>query len=93
MSYKVEVKEAFIKECTKLQPKTSKKINDFVFNTLPYTENQLILFEKMTGYKSFYKKRFGNYRLGVEINHSLKVITILTIMDRKEIYRHFPPKN
>ena len=91
MSYNIIVKEDYIRECKKLQPKLQKRINDFIFKTLPVSENPLLLFEKMKGYVTFYKKRFGDFRLGVEIIQSEKKIIVLKIMNRKEIYRHFPP--
>jgi mRNA-degrading endonuclease RelE of RelBE toxin-antitoxin system len=91
MSYKIEVKDDFIKEYLKLQPKLSNKVKEFIFKTLPNSSNPASLFSKMTGYKTYYKKRFGDFRLGVEIIHSTKTIYVLTIMHRKEVYRHFPP--
>jgi mRNA interferase RelE/StbE len=92
MSYKVEVKDDFIKDCFGLSAKTRERVNNFIFNILPQTENPLLLFEKMKGFKTFYKKRFGDFRLGVEVNQVERKITILTIMNRKDIYKHFPPK-
>jgi len=92
MSFKIEIKDDFIKECQKLPPKISNRVKEFVFETLPNTSNPLQHFEKMKGYKTFYKKRFGDFRLGVEINQASKIVYVLAIMNRKEIYRYFPPR-
>jgi len=92
MSYRIEIKDDFIKECRKLSPKISNRVREFVFKTLPSVSNPLLYFEKLKGYKTFYKKRFGDYRLGIEINQKNKTIIVLTIMNRKEVYRYFPPK-
>jgi len=91
MNYKIEIKNDFIKECTKLPPKINNRVKEFVFITLANTANPLQHFEKMKGFKTYYKKRFGDYRLGVEINQSSKTVYVLTIMNRKDIYRYFPP--
>jgi len=44
--------------------------------------------EKMQGYDRFYKVRFGQYRLGLMVEND--VVTVKTIMHRKEIYKFFP---
>ena len=44
--------------------------------------------EKLKGYKTFYRVRMGNFRLGFEMIGDK--IELLEIMDRKEIYRYFP---
>jgi len=93
MEFKIEVKDEFIKNSSILPPKLRKRISNFIFKILPDSEFPYGLFEKMTGFKNYYKKRFGDYRLGVEIDKDNKLIIILTIMHRKEIYRYFPPKN
>jgi mRNA interferase RelE/StbE len=90
--YEIQLKEDFIKESLKIDPKLKKRIHNFIYKILPEANNPINLFEKMTGYKVYYKKRFGDYRLGVEINQSAKSIVVLTIMHRKEIYRYFPPR-
>ena len=93
MGFNIEVKDEFIKNSSALSSKLKTRIFNFIFKTLPDSEFPYGLFEKMTGFKNYYKKRFGDYRLGVEINKESKIISILTIMHRKEIYRYFPPKH
>lgn len=44
--------------------------------------------KKLVGFKSYYRIRIGDYRLGLEsTNESVKLITIL---HRKDIYKKFP---
>ncbi len=43
----------------------------------------------MEGFKTFYRIRLGDYRVGVELEADLMVRFII-IAHRKEIYRFFP---
>ncbi len=42
----------------------------------------------MTGYKDFYKIRFGDYRIG--LLKSGKAIELRRVLNKKEIYKFFP---
>ncbi|MFQ5686744.1 MAG: type II toxin-antitoxin system RelE/ParE family toxin [Candidatus Scalindua sp.] len=68
------------------------KIEKFVFEELPYklsiSESGKI--EKLSGFKNFYKVRFGMYRLGIESKNKNEVLVIRTVMHRREIYKYFP---
>jgi mRNA interferase RelE/StbE len=44
--------------------------------------------EQLKGYPSFYKVRFGSYRIGIKIEND--VIILERALHRKEIYRFFP---
>ncbi len=43
---------------------------------------------KLEGFKTFYRIRVGDYRIGIELRKD--TISFITIADRKEIYKRFP---
>ncbi len=43
---------------------------------------------KISGYTTFYRIRFGDYRVGIEVVRG--EIIFVRILHRKEIYRYFP---
>ncbi len=47
--------------------------------------------KKIEGYKSYYRIRMGDYRLGLEAI-SNKEVVLLRFLHRKDIYRYFPKK-
>jgi mRNA interferase RelE/StbE len=47
--------------------------------------------KKMEGYKSYYRIKIGDYRLGMEAV-SNKEVVFLRFLHRKDIYRFFPKK-
>jgi len=47
--------------------------------------------KKMEGYESYYRIKIGDYRLGLEAS-SLKEVTLVRILHRKDIYRYFPKR-
>jgi len=86
----VKYNKQFLKELSKLPNKTSTKIEEFVFESLPKynTIEQVGNIEKMIGYKNCFKVRFGNYRVGIKRENGYIVIT--TVKHRGEIYKYFP---
>ena len=62
-------------------------IEKFAFTELPQTESiaQIGRVERMKGYPSFYKIRFGSYRVGIRHEHGIVVLE--RALHRKEIYR------
>ena len=47
--------------------------------------------KKIEGYESYYRIKIGDYRLGMEAA-SVKEVTLLRILHRKDIYRYFPKR-
>jgi len=43
---------------------------------------------KISGYTTFYRIRFGDYRVGIEVVRG--EIIFVRVLHRKEIYRYFP---
>jgi mRNA interferase RelE/StbE len=47
--------------------------------------------KKIEGYKSYYRMRIGDHRLGMEAI-SNKEVVLLRFLHRKDIYRYFPKR-
>jgi len=86
----VEYRKKFLKELAKLPAEYSKAIEEFVFDDLPNFSSlsEIGKVEKMTGYKNYFKIRFGNYRVGIKKENDC--IIIETVKHRREIYKYFP---
>jgi len=86
----VEYRKKFLKELSKIPSKTRKNIEHFVFEELQsYTAiNESAKIEKLKGYRNYYKVRFGDYRIGLQIKRN-KIICE-RVLHRREIYRRFP---
>ena len=89
---KVHYRKKFLKQLSKIPPNFRSKIEEFVFKKLPLSSSisESGKLEKLTGYKNFYKVRFGDYRLGIELKNKDGSLVIRTVMHRKEIYKYFP---
>ncbi len=86
----VKYRKKFLKELSKLPVEYAKTIEEFVFDDFPNYSNlsDIGKVEKMTGYKSYFKIRFGNYRVGIKKENDC--IIIETVKHRREIYKYFP---
>lgn len=86
----VTFKKAFLKQLAVLPKDVRERVEAFLFKTLPSIDSlgQSGRIEKMHGYRSCYKVRFGEYRLGLVFEDGS--ITLKVIMHRREIYRFFP---
>jgi mRNA interferase RelE/StbE len=86
----VEIKKKFLKELSKLPTEYADTIEEFVFDKLQTYNNlsEIGKVEKMTGYKNYFKIRFGDYRVGIKKEND--IIIIETVKHRREIYKYFP---
>lgn len=87
---KVKYRKKFLKQLSKLPPDVRTKIEKFVFVELPAIQalGESGKIEKMSGYKSFYKIRFGSYRVGLKKEEDSVILK--AVMHRSEIYTYFP---
>jgi len=87
---KIEYKKKFLKELSKLPNEYALPIEEFVFDIFPTYDNlsEIGKVEKMTGYKYYFKIRFGDYRVGIKKEDN--TILIETVKHRREIYKYFP---
>lgn len=87
---KVSFNKRFLKDLVKVPKNPREQIEEFVFNEIKnYNKSsEIIKLEKLTGYTSYYKIRFGNYRIGIKLID--EEISFERILHRKEIYKFFP---
>lgn len=87
---KVLYNKRFLKDLAALPPAERGRIEKFAFIRASSVRSfrQLEHIEKLTGYQTYYKIRFGNYRLGLQFKDDTLVFE--RVLHRKEIYRYFP---
>lgn len=87
---KVLYHKKFLKDLAALPTADRSRIEKFVFEKVSNAKSfrQLEQVEKLTGYKTYYKIRFGNYRVGLQFKDD--TLTFERVLHRKEIYRFFP---
>lgn len=84
------IKRNFIKYIRKLPKEIKEPIEKFVFerSVKANTVHDLGKLTKILGYSGYYRKRFGDYRIGFKIDG--KNIVFYRALHRREIYRYFP---
>ncbi len=87
---KTEFLKQFYKDLDKLE---SQDVSDNVANIITNVEKASKITEiknlkKLIGYKSAYRIRTGNYRIGIFINKG--IVEFVRIVHRKDIYNLFP---
>ena len=89
--WEVVYTKRFLKELSKLPKKVRTPAEKIVFEELATTNPfELGYLERMTGYPGKYKIRIGQYRMGITLDKSKRLIICQRISHRKEIYRIFP---
>ena len=87
---KIKYRRKFLKDISKIPFEVREEIEKYVFNTFAQMNNifESQKVEKMKGYKSFYKIRFGSYRIGFKLENDAVIFE--RALHRKEIDRYFP---
>ena len=87
---KVEYRKGFLKELAKIPSGTRLRMEKLVFEELPKADSifELGVVEQMKGYRSYYKVRFGSYRIGLKVENDTVILE--RALNRKDIYRYFP---
>lgn len=87
---KIEYRKKFLKELSNIHKGERLRIETFVFKELPKANSifELGNVEHMKGYPSYYKIRFGQYRIGLKMKDNRVILE--RALHRKDIYRHFP---
>lgn len=89
--WKIRHRKRFYKELARLPSAIRGRIEKVAFgDTLkeePFEEGRL---EKLKGSREYYKMKFGDYRVGLQIDKKDKKIEFRRVRHRKEIYRYFP---
>lgn len=86
----VEVNKKFLKDLLKVSKPQQIQIEQLVFEESEKLDNieEAGVFEKLKGYSDYYRIRFGDYRVGVQVIGN--TIIFERVLHRKEIYRYFP---
>jgi len=87
----VEFDKSFEKSLDKLKDKTLFPKIEKLIVSLENAESLIGIanIKKLSGYKTYYRYRFGDYRLGFE-KIDEKTIRFIIIERRKDIYKVFP---
>lgn len=87
----VEFDKGFSRQIGKINNKIVLRDVEKVILSLEATKSldEIPHLEKMSGWKSYYRIRIGNFRIGLRKIDS-KSIVLVAIADRKEIYKIFP---
>lgn len=87
---KFEFEKAFAKDFRKLKGKELATAISEVIKQVSEASTTLEIanLKKLTGYKSAFRIRIGDYRIGVIIEKS--IVTFVAFAHRKEIYKRFP---
>ena len=86
----VKYRKRFLTDLAKIPSEPRKAIEKFVFEEAPRLNSlgKSGKVERLKGYKSCYKVRFGSYRVGLRMEGD--VVTFERVLHRREIYRFFP---
>jgi len=87
---KIVYRKIFLKELSKIPSGTRSRMEEFVFEELPKANSifEIGTVEQMRGYRSYYKVRFGSYRIGLKMENDTVILE--KALHRKDIYRYFP---
>jgi mRNA interferase RelE/StbE len=90
---KFRIEKSFDRDVDRIQDKTLlRKLRAFISTIENVNTIQDIPHVKKTeGYRSYYRIRIGDHRLGMEAVSNKEVI-LLRFLHRKDIYRYFPKK-
>lgn len=90
----IEYSEQFLKDLKKLKNTAHYlTIKRLCFDELPEYEalSSVGHVKKIRGYKSYYRIRIEDYRVGIKDEG--EVIVLMRVLHRKDIYRVFPPQS
>ena len=85
-----EIEQAFVKDFRKLKNKElASSILEVIKQVSEATSpNGIVNLKKLSGYKSAFRIRIGDYRIGIIIEKN--TVTFVAFAHRKEIYNRFP---
>ncbi len=85
----IEIRKSFTKDADKL-PAPFKKQLFLIISSIEKASqpSQLDNCKKLTGFKTAYRIRMGQYRIG--FHYESKTVELVRLLHRKEIYRYFP---
>jgi len=86
----IRINKSFLKDLAEIPVRDRKRIEKFVFEDIKTlnSQHEIPNLGKLTGYKNFYKIRFGDYRAGIRITEN--IIVFERILHRRNIYKFYP---
>lgn len=89
MGYKARFSQSALKQLRKLDPQVQRRIIAFLETRIEPLADPRSIGEALRGeeFGDFWKFRVGNYRLICDIVDKERVIEVLKVGDRKEVYR------
>lgn len=86
----IQVNKVFLKELAKLPAKERQKVEKLLFEEVENYKSfaQIPNFNKLKGYRNYYKIRFGDYRAGLRFENN--TLYFERILHRKDIYKFYP---
>ena len=87
---KVSFDKSFYKRLIRIKDKVVlEKVKQAILQAEQATDIQHVPnIKKMEGFKTFYRIRIGDYRIGIELKKD--VLWFITVANRKDIYKNFP---
>ena len=86
---KTDIRRSFVKDADKMPIPYRRHLATIIEAIEKANQpSQLDQCKKLTGYKSAYRIRMGQYRIGFYYEN--KTVELVRILHRKEIYRYFP---
>jgi len=87
---KARYRKKFLRDLADIPSIARKPIEKFAFEEAPTLSSiaESGKIERLKGYKSYYKVRFGSYRVGLKLEDD--VVGFERVLHRREIYRFFP---
>lgn len=88
------IEKTFLKDISKVKDKDVLKNLRSLFSKLELAVSlaEIPNTKKIKGYKTFFRIRSGNYRVGIEKINDSK-ICLVRFLHRKDVYKYFPKKN
>jgi mRNA interferase RelE/StbE len=87
---KILVDKSFERDVKRLPIQVQKELKEITQKLLVASSLSETNSSKMEGAKNAYRIRFGSYRIGFYLEEDSIILS--RVLDRKEIYRHFPKK-
>lgn len=83
-------KRSFARDLRRVPQEIRSKVEVFIFETVPNAQalSDLEQIVHLSGYTGYYRKRFGDYRLGFKCTEG--TVVFYRILPRGEIYKRFP---
>jgi mRNA interferase RelE/StbE len=85
-----QFKESFLKDLRAIKDRDLLARANEIIQTVEQaqTPQEIPTLKKLRGERNYFRIRIGDYRLGLKIEGQL--VTLVRILNRKEIYRYFP---